>query len=43
MYASAKVNYANALAQVERYTEMNKQNAASTQNLQTLSNSVCSS
>ena len=33
--ASAKVNYDNALAQVQRYTEMNKQNAASTQNLQT--------
>ena len=32
--ASAKVNYTNAAAQVERYTEMNQQNAASTQNLQ---------
>lgn len=32
---SAKVNYDNALAQVQRYQEMNKLNAASTQNLQT--------
>lgn len=32
--ASAKVNYANAAEQVKRYTEMNRQNAASTQNLQ---------
>jgi membrane fusion protein (multidrug efflux system) len=33
--ASAKVNYDNALAQFKRYQDMNKLNAASTQNLQT--------
>lgn len=32
---SAKVNYDNALAQFKRYQDMNKLNAASTQNLQT--------
>ena len=37
---SAKVNYDNALAQVQRYQEMNKLNAASTQNLQTYQTQV---